>query len=664
MCGIFGLSITKQAKTEAKTVRQMFDKLVVLSESRGKEASGVAVKNDQRIDVFKSKLTGKKLLQDKTYQKILDSGSISSKDTYTVIGHSRLATHGTYLQHANNQPVITRQLVGVHNGICVNAEQLWRKMPNRIKHSDVDTEAVLTFWEEQYIKGASTSQAVTKTFEALEGSATLATLHTDLPQLTLATNTGSLFYVFKEKKFFIFASERYILEQLQKQFESIASLKINQLKPCFMIGLNTQTLKLHLASFKKKSSVKVMQKKERSPLYSVIDYSVDNIPHSMMKEKNLNSLEHLMLHVPNIEKIQSLQRCRSCILPATMPLIQFNEKGICNFCENHQPITYSGKKSLEDYVSKFRSKDGEPDCIVAFSGGRDSSYGLHYIKNVLKLNPIAYTYDWGMVTDLGRRNQARMVGKLGIEHIIVSADIKAKRSNIRKNILAWLNKPDLGIVPLFMAGDKQAEFYAEELKQKTGVKLVFYCRGNELENEEFKWGHCGISNGSPKGVLHNLSLKGKLQLALYYGKQFLQNPRYINTSLFDTIFAYFVAYMMPLNFVYLWHYIPWNEKVITETLQKEYGWEIEKESDITWRIDDGSVAFYNYIFFTIQGFTENDTFRSNQIREGIITRKEALKLVATENAPRYEALQWYFNQLDLDGDNVLSTIDAIPKLYE
>ena len=95
--------------------------------------------------------------------------------------------------------------------------------------------------------------------------------------------------------------------------------------------------------------------------------------------------------------------------------------------------------------------------IVAFSGGRDSSYGLHYVKNVLGMNPIAFTYDWGMVTDLARRNCARVCGKLGVEHIIRSADITAKRRYVRKNIEAWLKKPELGMVTLFMAGDK--EFY-------------------------------------------------------------------------------------------------------------------------------------------------------------------------------------------------------------
>ena len=56
------------------------------------------------------------------------------------------------------------------------------------------------------------------------------------------------------------------------------------------------------------------------------------------------------------------------------------------------------------------------------------------------------------------------------------------------------------------------------------------------------------------------------------------------------------------------------------------------------------------------GFTEHDTFRSNQIREGQITRSEALNLIMEENKPRYQNIRWY---LDAIGIDYSSTIDVI-----
>ena len=48
------------------------------------------------------------------------------------------------------------------------------------------------------------------------------------------------------------------------------------------------------------------------------------------------------------------------------------------------------------------------------------------------------------------------------------------------------------------------------------------------------------------------------------------------------------------------------------------------------------------------GFSENDTFRSNQIREGQISRKDALSLIISENKPRYKSLKWFLEIIGLD----------------
>ena len=76
-------------------------------------------------------------------------------------------------------------------------------------------------------------------------------------------------------------------------------------------------------------------------------------------------------------------------------------------------------------------------------------------------------------------------------------------------------------------------------------------------------------------------------------------------------------------------------------------WETSKDSNSTWRIGDGTASFYNYIYYTMAGITENDTFRSNQVREGNITREQALKLSARDNIPQFESIKWYLNTINL-----------------
>jgi hypothetical protein len=117
------------------------------------------------------------------------------------------------------------------------------------------------------------------------------------------------------------------------------------------------------------------------------------------------------------------------------------------------------------------------------------------------------------------------------------------------------------------------------------------------------------------------------------------------------------------KFLYLWHYLRWDEAKIVSTLKKEYNWEVAKDTIQTWRIDDGTSPFYNFIYYTLAGFTENDAFRSNQVREGVLTREQALKLVNAENEPRYGAIKDYLKKVGLDCEEVITKIRAAPKLY-
>ena len=84
-------------------------------------------------------------------------------------------------------------------------------------------------------------------------------------------------------------------------------------------------------------------------------------------------------------------------------------------------------------------------------------------------------------------------------------------------------------------------------------------------------------------------------------------------------------------------------KKIIDAVLEEYNWEKAPDTNTTWRIGDGTAAFYNYVYYTVAGFTEHDTFRSNQIREGDLTRERALELVQDENNPRYPNIKWYLD---------------------
>ncbi len=660
MCGIFGY--IKNEPCSFAVVQRPLEKLIHSAHSRGKEASGIAaLSTDHRVTLIKSDLDSKTFLLSKEYAAYVKQ--LQPQNLITAIGHSRLATHGSQLMHENNQPVVSakQRLVGVHNGIITNTQLLWQVIGSTKSMPLLDSQVLIDYIE--HLTGNQLlEQAMQNTFQTIEGAASVALLFPEKETLVLATNTGSLYY-YKEVETgtLFFASEKVFLENTFPIATGTGD--IIQVEPMTALLLTQQSQRI--ISLRHTTIAAIYAPVLIGYQLAITDLSVTEKKSSAQKHYTvINSMAALRKHDFDYARIYAMRRCCKCILPDSTPFITFNSEGVCNFCTEHETITYKSNDQLELILKKYRKGNGKPDCLAAFSGGRDSSYGLHYLKKELGMQPLAYTYDWGMVTDIARRNQARMLGQLGIEHILLSADVTAKRKHIHQHIKAWMKKPHLGMVPLFMEGDKQCEFYADQIMKKYKLDLMFFFRGNELEKDEFKTGQAGVKDADPGGVIHNLAPLKKAKLFSFYAGQYLSNPAYINSSIFDTALGFFSTYIQKHNYVYLWHYVPWREQKILDTLINQYNWETPKETVATWRTDDGTSAFYNYIYYQVQGFTENDSMRSRQIREGLLTREKAVELVTEENKPRYESLLWYFDMVSLNGDEVLEVVDRMTRFYK
>ena len=139
---------------------------------------------------------------------------------------------------------------------------------------------------------------------------------------------------------------------------------------------------------------------------------------------------------------------------------------------------------------------------------------------------------------------------------------------------------------------------------------------------------------------------------------------YFNSSLFDTLSGeYYRSFTRKTDYFHIFDYWDWKEQQVDQVLKGQYNWELAIDTPTTWRIGDGTAGFYNYVYNTVAGFSEHDTFRSNQIREGQLSRNEALDLVEVENRPRYQNIKWYLDTLNLDYQSVIRTVNNIPKLY-
>ena len=604
MCGVFGI-ISKQKVNE-----NHLKYLVEHAQQRGKDSSGLIVYKDKKYSVQRADFNIEKLLK-----------KVDRKNAEVVMGHSRLITNGL----GDNQPVVRNDVIVLHNGIVVNDEEVWKKTGLERK-LEIDTEVLAALTEDGIKNNVELKSIAENIISLCRGVIASAIILPKLGKVILYSNNGSLYLGDSEEGSY-FSSESFPLDQLKCQ-------NIRQIKTAEVLDI---------------------------PIYDGEINVTDRAgrQENLIPKLVLKSDEEKLLIYPKV----GAKRCTRCILPSTMPFIEFDSKGICNYCHNYKLRNVpKPKEQIFELVEKYRRINGN-DCIVPFSGGRDSCYGLHLIVKELKMKPITYTYDWGMVTDLGRRNISRMSAELGVENIIVADDISKKRKNIQKNLTAWLKSPHLGMMSILTAGDKHFFRHVETVKEQTGISLNLW-GVNPLEVTHFKTGFLGIE---PDFVTKSVYSNGMLQQLRYHKHRFsamLESPGYFNSSLWDTLSGeYYRSINKKTDYYHIFDYWRWDEKIIDDTLAT-YDWERAPDTKTTWRIGDGTAAFYNYVYYTVAGFTEHDTFRSNQIREGDITRDEALSLCDEENSPRYPNIKWYLDAVGIDFKEAIKVINNIPRLYE
>ncbi len=607
MSGIFGIITSK------KISNKDFNVLAKHSQQRGKNLSGLILNIEDEYQVYQANYPIKKLINE-----------IKPYSSKIVMGYTNSITD----KLSDKQPVVRDGICVLHDGVIINHKKILEKINEENKLQN-DPEVIAAITSHCLEAGLDYKYIVDKILELCQGVIACAIIIPEKGKFILFSNNGSLYWGKKEDNMY-FASENYPLKLIE--CDDIIQIK------------DTTILDIMISC----KPIKIIDK-------------------WISKSNNTNSIPTI-LKIANEEKLlvypkPELKRCTKCVLPETMPFIKFDSEGVCNYCRNYKLRNVpKPKEELFKLVEPYRRTFGN-DCIVPFSGGRDSSYALHLIVNELKMKPITYTYDWGMITDLGRRNISRMCAQLGIENIIVADDITKKRKFIEMNLIAWLKNPNLGMISILTAGDKHFFKYIETIKKQTGIDLNLW-GVNPLEVTHFKAGFLGVPPDFEEERVYSHGAMKQIKYQNLRFKAMLQSPGYFNKSLWDTLSGeYYRSFVKKTDYFHIFDYWRWDENLVNQTLEL-YDWEKAPDTKATWRLGDGTAAFYNYIYYTVAGFTEHDTFRSNQIREGQLTREEALKLIEEENRPRYENIKWYLNILNIDFKYAINIINSIPKLYK
>ena len=127
--------------------------------------------------------------------------------------------------------------------------------------------------------------------------------------------------------------------------------------------------------------------------------------------------------------------CNKCVLDENFPGIKFNDDGVCNYCLMDKPLHVQEEKKqtfltkFEDLINEHKGK-GLYDALVAYSGGKDSTYTLYLLKEKYKLNVLALTFDNWFFSERAHTNIKNVVRAMAVDHITLRPNYKTYKAII------------------------------------------------------------------------------------------------------------------------------------------------------------------------------------------------------------------------------------------
>ncbi|WP_082254513.1 N-acetyl sugar amidotransferase [Candidatus Pelagibacter communis] len=313
--------------------------------------------------------------------------------------------------------------------------------------------------------------------------------------------------------------------------------------------------------------------------------------------------------------------CKICIMPNSRPRITFDKDGICNAC-NHskdkEQINWELRKEefleILSNLKKIKNRNKLYDCVVPWSGGKDSSSIAHKLKFNFGLNPLLVTFSPLIPNEIGEHNR-KIMSDLGFDTIffkpkeniskLLSQRFFKERGNPK---VAW----DAGInsLPIKIAIEYKIPyvFYAEHGESEYGGLML---NKESLKRRDLREViEHQIGDYPQNWVNEKISLK---DLAPYVYPEKDEFNKFKVEALY---FSYFFKWSMLENF----EYIKKNVKKFKTIKDRTDGTFTNFDS-----LDDKIDNIYYYLQFVKFGFGRATRDSCRMIQNKQMTRDEAIQ---------------------------------------
>ena len=346
----------------------------------------------------------------------------------------------------------------------------------------------------------------------------------------------------------------------------------------------------------------------------------------------------------------TLKTCSKCDLPETYETIEFNKKNVCNICTGtsykNEEIDWSKRKEkLNQIISNHKNKSNY-DCIVPFSGGKDSTFQLYYLMKEYNLKPLVIRFNHGFLRETTINNTTKVLKKLGADFIDFTPNWKIVKklmleSFIRKTDFCWHCHTGIFSYPLRMA-----------ILQK--VPLIFYGEStSEMDSyTNFEDDEIDYFDEKKFNTKFNLGITADDMYNMLNKKDDPIDKRDLLPYTYPTPEEYKENKLVP---VALGSFIKWDASIQTDIIKKELNWETDELEHIPDEYNPNGdkmecfmQASRDYVKWLKRGYSRMTQINSQLVRNGKIDPKKAKILNEKYDGLKPESLEIFLDYVGLE----------------
>lgn len=347
-----------------------------------------------------------------------------------------------------------------------------------------------------------------------------------------------------------------------------------------------------------------------------------------------------------------MKRCKYCIMPLSHDDGYDNKKEQCIWCASNFPnYKPKGEKALEDALNLSRNITGAADCLVALSGGKDSTYSLIQLKQKYNMRVEAFTYVHEGSAAFSIENAVHTCKSLNIKHHIVSLPNEKHLNSFKSFFDVWCNTENKLAAALSCVACKHLNILGAKIAKRRSIPMIVWAP----QPLEF-FPYSIIKRGSKqlhresmgKSFLYLLkAVTGSLSLSKALLKNFFTCLH--GCMAFYPTTTYYKIRFPTLTNLFFFDYIPWNKDKILNSIRGSVTWKTPANIITDWHSDCKFNVFKEYMYQKMMGISYTDAFLSNQIRYGLITREEAWVKLLESKRFYAEELKRCINELGPKG---------------